>query len=148
MLLVFTTSVIGCKISERKKFVKNFFERLKIFNGEEIADIGLFSKTIGEKLKALDNSTDKAIKGYEVIFDGKDFVCKDTRFNKEQREFISFYVNSLGRYDAAGQAEFQRGADKKIDILLAASSEVSKRYSALSIKLSFCLGLSAFIIMI
>ena len=94
------------------------------------------------------NDVHGAIDGYEAIFDGKPFLCRDKRLDKSEREFVSFYVNSLGRYDAVGQTEFHSSAEKKIDVFLSTASETAKRYSALSVKLAFCLGVSLFILII
>ena len=140
-------ALIGVKLTEKKKFVLKFFEALKEFNAEFAIDISLYYSAVSEKLKLFNEKTSGVISGYETIFDGERFICKDKRLNPRQREFVTEYINALGRYDTDGQREFFLNAEKKIDIFLNDCKEKSRKYSALALKLALCMGF-AFLILI
>ena len=148
LAFVFVSYLIGKNLTERKKFIKNFFETLKAFNVELSADVGLYCTPLKEKLFELNEKTDKAIDGFEKIFGGETFFCNDQRLNGEQRKFVSDYVNSLGKFDEKGQIKYQDKTDIIIDGFLTKSNEVFSKYSALSSRLAFCLGLTVFIIIV
>ena len=140
--------LVGIKIKDDKIFVSDFFEKLKLFNGETSVDISLYHMPIAESLKKLNVSVGGALDGVEKISSGEKFVFKDRRFKKNQREFVEFYVNSLGRADAASETERLKTAAEKLAVLSEESKRSAKAYSTLSLKLSFCVGLVVFIIMI
>ena len=148
VLFVATSSIIGLRLTERKRFVKDFFQKLKSFNLELSADVGLYYTPLSEKLKIFCLDSDDSIKGYECIMNGEEFVCRDKRLSKDQRLFVSGYVNSLGKFDEEGQIKFLEKTDERIDGYLSASKETFAKYSALSFKLSFCLGLVIFILIV
>lgn len=148
LAFVLLCALIGVKITEKKRFVLKFFEALKEFNAEFAIDISLYSTSVYDKLKILNSKTSGVIEGYERIFDGEHYICKDKRLNSEQREFVSDYVNSLGRYDGEGQREFFVNAEKKIDLFLEKSRNTERKYSALALKLAICLGFAVFIMFI
>ena len=142
------TTLVGVKLSERKKFVCEFFERLKTFNDRLSLDVSLYSRSLYVALSSLDKETDGVLSGCEVIFEGKDFVCVDKRLSQKQRDFVSFYVNSLGTYDAAGEKDRLFAVKERLDEFYTDSRARSEKFSALSVKLAFSLGLTVLIIMI
>ena len=121
---------------------------LKEFNAEFAIDISLYNTSVFEKLKLFNEKTAGVISGYETIFGGEAFVCKDKRLNARQRDFITDYINALGRYDSDGQREFFLNAGKKIDYFLDECKEKAKKYSALSFKLALCMGFTVLILII
>ena len=145
---VLICALIGARLSENKKFIADFFEKLKTFNSEFAIDVGLYSTDVSEMLSRLADETDGVLSGYEVIFSGDEYLCRDKRLSNDQRKYISYYVNSLGRYDGAGQKEFFKTNAEKIESLLVSCRATEKKYSALSLKLSVCIGFTAFIFMI
>ena len=145
---VFVSVLIGKNLTERKRFVKKFFEALKAFNVDLISDVGLYYTPLKAKLSDLNERVDGAIDGYEKIFSGETFFCNDRRLDIEQRKFVSDYVNSLGKFDEEGQIRYQDKTDVVIDGFLKKSEEIYSKYSALSSRLAFCLGLTVFIIMV
>ncbi|MBP5372688.1 MAG: hypothetical protein J6Y44_00690 [Clostridia bacterium] len=147
-ILVCISSLIGVKLTDKKRFVKDLFLKLKAFNLELSADVGLYYTPLKIKLDDFNKSVDGAIDGFERIFNAERYVCKDRRLNLFQREFISDYINSLGVFDEKGQIKYQDKTDKRIESFLADSEAVFSKYSALSTKLSFCLGLTLFIIIL
>lgn len=138
----------GAKMKDNKTFVNNFFERLKSFNDELYVDISLYSRPISISLSELNESVQGVMCGVENVAAGEKFVFKDRRFNKKQKEFIEFYVNSLGRYDAPCETERLKSLSARLEALLAESKKTAGIYSALSIKLSFCLGLVLLVVII
>ena len=147
-ILVCVSSLLGAKLTDKKRFVKDLFIKLKAFNLELSADVGLYYTPLKIKLDDFNKSVDGAIDGFEQIFNGEKYVCKDRRLNILQREFLSDYINSLGVFDEKGQIKYQDKTDKRIDAFLSDSEAVFSKYSALSTKLSFCLGLTLFIIIV
>ena len=147
-ILVCVSSLLGAKLTDKKRFVKDLFIKLKAFNLELCADVGLYYTPLKVKLDDFNKSVDGAIDGFEQIFNGEKYVCKDRRLNILQREFLSDYINSLGVFDEKGQIKYQDKTDKRIDAFLSDSEAVFSKYSALSTKLSFCLGLTLFIIIV
>ena len=147
-VMVAAFSLVGVKLSENKRFIKDLFEKLKAFNLELSADVGLYSSPIVDKLSAFNRSVDGVIDGFDAIERGGKFECRDKRLSKDQREFITLYVNSLGRFDEKRQIDYQVKTDKRIDSILLSCVESHKKYSALSFKLAFCFGLTVFIIII
>ena len=148
IILVLSFSLVGIKMTEKKKFIKDFFEKLRSFNLELCADVGLYWSPLKEKLTGFNALSDGAIDGFEVIFNGEKFICKDKRLNKRQRDFVSDYINSLGRFDEKGQIGYHNKTDITIEEFLRSSGEVYIKYSALSFKLSFCLGVIVFIVIV
>lgn len=148
IILVAVSSLVGIKLADKKRFIKDFFENLKNFNSELSADVGLYYTPLEKKLDEFNRKADGVIDGYGVIFSGESFDCKDKRLNKLQREFISEYVNSLGKFDEKNQIKYQDKTDKRIESFLESSKAVFKKYSALSVKLAFCFGLTVFIIIV
>ena len=148
LIFLLLCALIGAKLTDKKNFLLKFFEALKEFNAEFAIDISLYNSSVYEKLKLFNEKTVGVISGYDVIFGGEKFVCKDKRLNARQREFVTEYINSLGRYDGDGQREFFLNAGKKIDFFLDECKEKAKKYSALSFKLALCLGFAVLIMII
>lgn len=148
IILVLSFSLVGIKMTEKKKFTKEFFEKLRSFNLELCADVGLYYSPLSEMLSDFNCETDGVIDGFKVIFCGEKYVCKDKRLNERQRDFVSEYVNSLGRFDEKGQIRYQDKTDIRIEDFLRSSCEEYKKYSALAFKLAFCLGLTVFIVIV
>lgn len=144
-LVVVSFSIVGIKMKDAKIFVREFFEKLKIFNDELAVDISLYSRSVEDCLKNFSEKTDGVLNGYENIVKGEKFIFKDKRFNKKQRDFIEFYVNSLGRSNAEYESGRLKKLGEKINLILAEVTSKANAYSALSVKLSVCLGLVIFI---
>ena len=135
-------------MADKKKFVCDFFEKLKAFNDRLSLDVSVFPDPIQSVLTSFNAETDGVIDGFEKMFDGERFVCKDKRFSEKERDVISGYVNSLGRYDAAGESERLSYFKEKLMRFADESREKERRFSSLAVKLSFSFGLTVLILLI
>lgn len=147
ILLFITCVAIGYLYAGKYGKVTKFFNDFLSFNNKLRLEIGFTKTPIIQIANSLEDNGDfnKCLKN--KITSGK-FDFKEKYLKSDEIEFLKIYLNNLDSGDINSQLKYLEEISLNLEKKLSSAKEEQKRYSALSIKLAFLIGLSALIIVL
>ena len=148
IVLVIITTFLGYRYADKFKYRTFVFEKLNTFNMLAVSQIGVTNITVENSINQLKNVLSETLKNVDAFLSGETFICEDKKLSQEQRIVVSNYINTLGTSDAYNQKQLliNQGEILKNEALTAKT--LSEKFSKLSVRLGFSLGLIITVIII
>lgn len=103
VLLILSTTLIGFKLSERKKFKKNVYEQLLFFCNKLKSEVGYKTNTIDKYVEELPDELKVNLNlSPNSFIDGKPVEITDKRLSNDEKKEIAEFFSELGKYDMEG----------------------------------------------
>ena len=148
MILVALFTALGYKAGDKYSYRKTVFEKFYDSNLSFISKIGVINDSVSDYMATLYDSIPNAVGEYSAFLSGERFVCNDKRLTKTQKEIIETYINALGTSDSVSQKELLCSISETIKIERDKAKNEYLKFSNLSVRLGFSIGLMLVIIII
>lgn len=149
ILIVGSTTLIGVKLADKKRFRKNLYFELVEFCHKIKSEVGFNNTTTDKLLLSLSDNTLRVLgicgKDYAV---GQNINIEDKRLTIEEREIIADFFNGLGSYGEEGTVNMISHYRDYFSKKYAECDEVYKKTSVFYIKMGALVGALVYLIVV
>ena len=148
LLLIAVTSFLGYRSGEKYAYRTGVFETLYDFTATFVSRIGVVNDSVSDALKKMCEKLPSVIGDYKDFLGGDTFICKDKKLTNEQKNIVEALVNALGVSDSFNQKQLLNSILETVKIEREKAKNEYQKFTKLSVRLGFSLGLVLVIIIV